>query len=217
MKLYIADDQTLFRKGMVKLLKSFRSIETIKEADNGKEMIELVKKDPPDVILMDLEMPIMSGIDASQHILNRYPDVKIIVLSMHKSERVVFEMIQMGVHSYLVKNADPEEVKKAIDAVLANDFYYNDLMADVMRKASMGKISNDNPLEQKGGTLTEREIEILKMICCEMTMKEISHRLSLSEKTIHNHRSNMMEKTGARNTVGLVRYAFENKLVYIET
>ena len=138
-KIYIADDQTLFRKGMSRLVRSFKKVGEVKEAGNGKELLELVRLDPPDVILMDLEMPIMDGIEASEKVLARYPDVKIIVLSMHESHQHIFYLMELGAHAFLLKNAEPEEVEKAISSVIINDFYQNQLVIDALRKGAMEK------------------------------------------------------------------------------
>ena len=213
-KIYIADDQTLFRKGMSRLVRSFKKVGEVKEAGNGKELLELVRLDPPDVILMDLEMPIMDGIEASEKVLARYPDVKIIVLSMHDSHQHIFYLMELGAHAFLLKNAEPEEVEKAISSVIINDFYQNQLVIDALRKGAMEKHrAGSRPIFQNTASLSDREKEILALICRELTMREISEKLSLSEKTIHNHRARMMDKLGVRNTVGLVRYAFETGLI----
>jgi two-component system, NarL family, response regulator DegU len=208
--IYIADDHTLFRKGMVRLLQSFDTVGLVKDAENGKDLIKLVKEEEPDLVLMDLEMPVMDGKVASEHLLNKYEDVKIVVLSMHGSENLVYEMLQLGVHSYLLKNAEPEEVRKAIDAVINNDFYYNRLMREVIKKSENGQLrekSTANVLD-----LSPREREIIVMICHELTMKEIGERLDLSERTVEKHRQNILQKLKVKNAVGIVKYAFEHNL-----
>lgn len=211
---YIADDQTLFRKGMSRLVKTFKSVDQVKEAGNGKELLELMAEAPADVILMDLDMPVMDGIEASEKVLNRYKGAKIIVLSMHDSQQHVFYLMELGVHAFLLKNAEPEEVEKAISAVIKNDFYQNALVIDALRKGAMNrKKAQSRPMFDHQVTLSDREKEVLILICRELTMKEISEKLSLSEKTIHNHRARMMDKLNVKNTVGLVKYAFENGLI----
>ena len=213
-RVYIADDQTLFRKGMGRLVRSFPNVDDVKEASNGKELLDLVKKEPPHVILMDLEMPIMDGIEATEKILNKYPDVKIVVLSMHDTQQHIFYLMELGAHAFLLKNAEPEEVEEAINSVIKNDFYQNEIVVNALRKGAMDKKKADSrPIFQNTVALTDREKEILLLVCRELTMKEIGEKLSLSEKTIHNHRARIMDKLGVRNTVGLVKYAYESGLI----
>ncbi|QSE98175.1 response regulator transcription factor [Fulvivirga lutea] len=212
--IYIADDQTLFRKGMARLVKSFRSVKEVKEASNGKEMLELVKQQPPDAILMDLDMPVMDGVEATEKIIAKYPTVKIVILSMHNDYQHILYLMESGAHAFLQKNAEPEEVKLALESVIAKDFYQNELVVEALRKGVMehGK-KMSRPAFEGNSSLTDREKEVLHMICKELTMKEIGDKLSLSEKTIQNHRARIMEKIGARNTVGMVKYAFQIGLI----
>ncbi|ELR69034.1 DNA-binding response regulator, LuxR family [Fulvivirga imtechensis AK7] len=213
-KVYIADDQTLFRKGMGRLVRSFPNVSEVKEASNGKELLDLIKEEKPDVILMDLEMPVMDGIEATEKVLAKYPNIKIVVLSMHDSQQHIFYLMELGAHAFLLKNAEPEEVQEAINAVLKNDFYQNQLVVEALRKGAMDKKKAEmRPVFQNSASLTDREKEILLLICRELTMKEISDKLSLSEKTVHNHRARMMDKLGVRNTVGLVKYAYDSGLL----
>ena len=207
--IYIADDQTLFRKGMVRLLKSFSFVDEVNDAANGQEVIKLVKEKAPDAILMDYEMPVMDGKEASAYILEHYPEVKIIMLSFHNENNHIIEMMQMGTHSYLLKNAEPEEVKKAIIAVIQNDFYSNELVASAMRQGLV-KASTAKP---KITSLSDREIEVLKLTCEELSSKEIADRLNISDRTVQNHRANLIQKLGVRNTIGMVRFAYEHHLL----
>ncbi|MEM9858895.1 MAG: response regulator transcription factor [Bacteroidota bacterium] len=212
--IYIADDQTLFRKGMSRLVRSFKNVEKVEEAENGKQVLDLVKKSQPDVILMDLEMPIMDGIEATEKILHKFPKVKIVVLSMHDSYQHIYYLMELGAHAFLLKNAEPEEVEEAIRSVIEHDFYQNKIVIDALRKGAMNrKAAESRPSFGASAPLSDREKEILLLICQEMTMKVISERLSLSERTVQNHRANMMDKLGVKNTVGLVKYAYENGII----
>ncbi|MCG8385575.1 MAG: response regulator transcription factor [Cytophagales bacterium] len=206
---YIADDQTLFRQGMSRLVSTFKNVAEVKVASNGKELLDLVNKKPPDAVLMDLEMPIMNGIEATEKVLAKYPDVKIVGLSMHDSHQHIYYFLETGAHGFLLKNADPEEVEAAITSAIEKDFYNNQLTADALRKGTLDrKKAEGRPIFQSNITLSDREKEVLLLICRELTMREISERLSLSEKTIHNHRARIMSKVGVHNTVGLVKYAY---------
>lgn len=208
LKVYIADDHTLFRKAMVNLLRSFERVSIVKDAENGKELLSLIKNEVPDVVIIDLQMPVMDGSEASKQVLQKYPDVKIIILTMHDSNKFILHMMDLGVHAFLLKNTEPDELEKAIYAVADKDFYHNDLVASVLRKNVKDRRPGSGALF-KTAELTEREKEILLLICQELTMKEIGQRLFLSENTVRNHRVNIMEKVGVNNIVGLVKYAYE--------
>ncbi|HZI24573.1 MAG TPA: response regulator transcription factor [Chryseolinea sp.] len=208
LKVYIADDHTLFRKAMVNLLRSFERITDVKDAENGKELLTLIKYEIPDVVIVDLQMPVMDGTETSTIILQKYPDVKVIILTMHDSNKFILHMMDLGVHAFLLKNTEPDELEKAIYAVADKDFYHNELVAAVLRKNVNERKTGQRPTFQIA-ELTEREKEILLLICQELTMKEIGQRLFLSENTVRNHRVNIMEKVGVNNIVGLIKYAYE--------
>ena len=212
LKVFIADDHTLFRKAMVNLIQSFETVELVKDAENGKELLTLMKYDVPDVAIVDLQMPVMDGADTCENIVEKFPDVKIIILTMHDSERYILHMMEMGVHAFLLKNTEPEELEEAIHAVVEKDFYHNDLVASVLRKNVRDKKLGQRP-DFSSMELSDREIEIVKLVCQELTIKEIGHKLSISENTVRNHRSKIMEKIKVSNMVGLVKYAYETGLV----
>ncbi|MEP6735332.1 MAG: response regulator transcription factor [Chryseolinea sp.] len=211
-KVYIADDHTLFRKAMVSLLQTFERVSLVKDAENGKELLTLIRYEAPDVVIVDLQMPIMDGAETCEHIISRYPDIKLIILTMHDSGKFILHMMEMGVHAFLLKNTEPDELEKAIYSVAEKDFYHNELVASVLKKDAKAKIPKNKPLFHHG-ELTEREQEILLLICQELTMKEIGQKLFLSENTVRNHRVNIMEKVGVHNIVGLVKFAYEMGLV----
>ncbi|GAB1445641.1 MAG: response regulator transcription factor [Cyclobacteriaceae bacterium] len=207
----IVDDHNLFRKAMVRLLKTFRKVGEVWEVQHGKELIQLLGKQKPDVILLDLEMPIMNGVETAEYIIPKYPDLKIIVLTQHNSEKFMLHMLEMGVHSFLLKNTNPDELERAILSVYEKDFYHNDLISSVMRKSI--SLRSEKPLFSKMAELSEREKEIFGLICEEHSLKEISVRLNISEKTIHSHKAHIQQKLGVRNTVGMIKFAYENGLL----
>lgn len=208
----IADDHTLFRKGMSMMVKSFREVKSVKDVENGQAALKILKKEKVDILLLDLEMPVLDGWQTARKVVVRHPDTHIIMVSMHDSLTIISDLIEIGVHSYLLKNADPEEVQKAIVSVMNNDFYYNQLVS----KALLQKVKKDGiqkPIFFEKHQLTKREMQILEMICQEMTMKEIGSKLDISEQTIQTHRKNLMRKVEAKNAVGLVRFAIKNQIV----
>jgi two-component system, NarL family, response regulator DegU len=211
LKVYIADDHTLFRKAMVNLIGSFEFVGEVKDAENGKALLALMKYEAPDVAIIDLQMPVMDGAETCENIVEKFPDVKIIVLTMHDSERYILHMMEMGVHAFLLKNTEPDELEEAIHAVVEKDFYHNDLVATVLRKNVKDKKVGHRPMFSS--ELSDREKEVVMLVCQELTIKEIGQRLSISENTVRNHRVNIMEKVGVNNMVGLVKYAYETGLV----
>jgi DNA-binding NarL/FixJ family response regulator len=198
---------------MTRLVKSFKRIGDVTEAGNGNECLELFKSNLPHVVLLDLEMPGMNGLECAEHLLQKYPDLKIIILTMHDSERYMAYMLELGVHSFLLKNTAPEELEKAIYSVYDLDFYHNDLLSSVIRKSLKEKLKKERPNFGAKTELTDREREVLRLICEELSFKEISERLSVNEKTVYAHKLNIQEKLGVKGTVGLVKAAYEMGLI----
>lgn len=210
-KVTIADDHKLFRDGMTGLIASFKNVKLLDSVANGKELIESVKHNKPDVILMDLEMPEMNGLKATEIIKADYPEIKIIALSMYDEEKFVVRMVELGASGYLIKNADKNEVEEAIDAVMKNDFHVNQYTTMAMVKAYRNKNRQIASFEQNI-QLTNREKQVLMHICDEMTNQEIADKLHLSIRTIDGFRNSLLRKTESKNTVGLVMYAIKNGL-----
>lgn len=207
LKIYIADDHTFVRKGMIRLLNTFERVGDVKEAANGKELISLVQGEVPNIVILDLEMPVMNGFDCAKHLVDNHPDVKILILTMHTEEVFILNLMELGVHGFLNKNAEPEEVEKALYAIADRDFYRNDIINLVLQN----KIKRHRNV---GSTqLSARELEILLLICQKLTPLEISKRLQISEKTFFNHRANVLSKVNARGNVGLVKYAYQQGII----
>lgn len=208
------DDHSLFRKGMVMLLKSFPEVGETLEAENGMMALDVLKKEPVKIVLLDLEMPVLDGWETAKKITANYPDIKVIMISSHKSMNVISDLIEMGVHSYILKESEPDEVHKAIKSVVNDEFYYNQLVAQaLMQKMQIG--AHEKPVFNRDVKITTREKEILQLICQELTMKEIGENLFLSEQTVHTHRKNIMRKTKVKNAVGLVKFAISQRIVSI--
>lgn len=206
----VVDDHTLFRKGMVMIVKTFPNIAKVYDAANGEEALNILTKTHVDIILLDLDMPVMDGWETANRVLREYPQLHIIMVSMYDSLPVISKLIDAGVHSYILKSAPPEEVQKAIVSAINHDFYYNNLVARALQQNHQ---SNDRIRDHDRAGLTKREIEILELICQEMSMREIGEALCISEATILTHRRNLMKKIEAKNAIGMVRYALQNQLV----
>lgn len=206
----VVDDHHIFRKSLSRLIATFDRIGNVAEAENGLRCLELLaQKNHPDVVLLDLEMPMMNGMDCAEQIVHKYPDTKIIILTMHDSEKYILHMMELGVHSFLLKNTDPEELERAIYAVIDRDYYHNDLIISVLRKSLQNKIKSKRPDFAGASLLTEREQEVLRLLCEDKSPKEIAQLLSVSEKTIHSHKLNIQTKLEVKTTVGMVRAAYE--------
>lgn len=207
----ITDDHKLFRKLIKNYLQSFPRIDQpVEEAENGRDLLRKLRDIPVDVVLLDISMPVMGGEEAASIILNRYPNIKIVMLTIQDAPGKILELMNLGVHGYLLKDCEPSEIIEAVQAVIDRDFYKNELSSKALQLASgMKKTSRERMIEE----LTNREREILLHICGEYTMKEISIKLSISIKTVENHRMNMLQKLSVKNTVGLIKYAYENRLL----
>lgn len=209
----ITDDQTLFRKGMVMIVQSFKEVKSVQEASNGKEALKKIKEGSFDVLLLDLEMPLLDGWDTAKSLIISNPELKIIMVSNHDSLETISKMIEMGVHSYLLKSAEPNEVYQAILSVVENDFFYNKLASEALRKNILrNKIIKPDILSHV--MLSNREIEIMQSTCLEYTVAEIADKLHVSEETVRTHRKNLMKKIGAKNSISIVRFALKNGIVH---
>ena len=211
----IADDQVLFRKGMVAIVNGFEGIQITLEVDNGRMLLDtLATANPrPDVVLLDLSMPELNGVETTKLIHKSYSDLKIIILSVYGEDRFVTHLMDLGVNAYLFKNVEPLEVERAIRAVVEKGFYFNEAFLTAMRNRMLVKKPRRLLTEDLPATLTPRETEVLDLICKQLTAPEIAERLCLSIRTIDGHRANLLEKTGARNTAGLVLFAIKTHLL----
>ena len=216
-KLGIVDDQVLFLKGLKMLVSNFKNVELVLEALNGNDLLLALKDCQPDVLLMDLKMPGMDGIEATEKVKADYPDIKIILLSMHNDEQLIAHLMKIGANGYLIKNEQPAIVEAAIHAVMEKGYYFNDYVSKAMM-TSMQK--NSRTFDPKSSLheqidFTQRELEVLQLICQEHTTAEIAKLLFISHRTVESHRKNLLEKSGVRNMAGLVIFAMKNGLVSV--
>ncbi|MCC6461935.1 MAG: response regulator transcription factor [Saprospiraceae bacterium] len=212
----IAEDQRLFRECLIPVINQFENMEVCLEASNGRELLDALAQGIPlpDVVLMDLTMPELNGMETTEQIKVRYPEIKVIILSVHGEERHIVKLVGIGVNAYLVKNAELTEVRRAIESVVEKGFYFNEA---TLRALQAGMEQRKQKTFDPEMTLTTREREILELICKECTTPEIAERLFISVRTVDGHRNNLLAKTGARNTAGLVLYALRHSLVELFT
>lgn len=206
-KIHIVDDHTLFREGLKFLLSNCDFVESIHESDNGKLFIESLSQDKPDIVLMDIEMPILDGISATKQAIALHPDIKIIALSMYGFEHYYTQMIDAGARGFLMKNSQFDDVQKAILEVFDGNNFFSQEILDAIIK-NLYKKKN----EKQSTELTEREIEILYNICKGFSNAEIGEQLNISKRTVDKHRENLLLKTESKNTAGLVIFAIKNGL-----
>ncbi len=214
-RIALVDDHDLFRKGMGSLLKEFEEIDISMEAVNGKDLFnQLTNLSPakhPHVILLDIQMPEMDGIETTMQLKKKYPGIKIIMLTMHNEEQLIYSLMEKGANGFLEKNTDIEVVVDAIYSVIEKGYYFNDYISKAMVKG----VSNHKKMIRFNtvNALTDREIVVIRLICQQKTIKEIAEELSLSPRTIDSYRENIFLKTGAKNMVGIVFYAIEHNLL----
>ena len=211
-KLLIVDDHQIVRDGIVALLQSDQNLVIAGEARNGKMALELAGELHPDVVIMDVSMPVMDGITSTRLICEKYPEIKVLALTMTNELEHIKNMIDAGAGGYLLKNSGKEELVTAINEVLAGHEYFSGEVKDAIVREMMKKKSANERLAGEPIPLTLREKDVLLLIVREFTNSEIAEKLFISVRTVDAHRRNLLEKTGARNTAGLVKYAIENRL-----
>jgi DNA-binding NarL/FixJ family response regulator len=209
-RVLIAEDHALVRAGFRALLQSCPGIEVVGETGDGREALRLIGKDPPDVILMDISMPGLNGLEATAQVVSEYPNVRVIILSMHTDEEYVLQALRAGATGYLVKDADAAELALAITAVERGETYLSPqvsrhVIADYLRLVGEESGSHEQ--------LTPRQREVLQLIAEGHTTKQIAQILCVSERTAMTHRAQLMERLDIHDIAGLVRYAIRTGLV----
>jgi DNA-binding NarL/FixJ family response regulator len=211
-KVAIADDHKIFRKGVILSLRPFTNIKFVLEAENGDQLLEGVPANDPDVVLMDLRMPGKDGIETTKVLSKQYPNIHVIVLSMYEDDRFVSHMMENGASGYLLKNAEPQEIRRAIMDVHEKGYYLNNFVNRILLKKSHAK-QKAIPSLNSEITLTDRERDVLKFICMEFNAQEIAQKMDISPRTVEAIKDRLMERFGSKNTAGLVFFAVKNNLV----
>lgn len=213
-KVAIADDHKIFRSGVINTLTPYANINVVFEAEDGEHLLEIMQQQQPDVILMDLKMPKMDGIQATIKVREKYPHVKVIILTMYEDDNFIVHLVENGANAYLLKNSEPEEIYEAICTTFDKGFYFNENVNLALLKKVLHKNKQQfKPTFKNEVQLSDRELEVLKLICNEFTTQEISEKIFLSPRTVEGLRQKLLEKLNVKNTVGLVLYAFRNSLI----
>ncbi len=211
-KAVLVDDHALLRNGLAGLVREL-GYDVLFEADNGKEFIEKLKKDNlPDIVLLDINMPQMDGYDTAAWIKRNHPEIRILALSMYDDENAIIRMLKNGAGGYILKDTEPAELKKAMDAVCSKGFYYSEMVTGRLIHTIHSMQEENSPAKAVSG-LNERELEFLKLAATELTYKEIAEQMHLSPRTIDGYRDDLFEKLNIRSRVGLVLFAIKNGIV----
>jgi len=211
-KVLIADDHKIIRVGLRGLIELSKDIEVVAEAENGTEVIELVKKVKVDVILMDIDMGHTSGIETTQQLKKEHPEINVLGLTMHEEQGYIIEMLEAGASGYLLKNTGLDELLTALRTAANGDSYFSQQVSATLLQAITRK-KTTLPYNNHTTPLSDREIEVLRLIAQEFSNGEIAEKLFISIRTVDTHRRNLLEKLEAKNTAGLVKYAIEKKLI----
>ena len=211
-KVAIADDHALFRTGIKTALQARKDIQMVAEAENGMQLLNLLRHIQPDVILLDIQMPIMDGLTALPEIKKLYPNVKVIMLSFLNDHSVISKMMEIGANSYITKESGAELIYEAIKGVYENDFHFNELTNKALLSGLRTKRTSESSMPQDV-QLTDKEITILKLMCDEKSTKEIADMVDLSPRTVEAIRDKLKTKTGTKSMAGLVMYAVKAGLV----
>ena len=210
-KVAIADDHTLFRAGVKTALSVKKDIELIAEADNGMQLLHLLRHIEPDVILLDIQMPIMDGIQTLPEIRKIRPEAKVIIISMHNDHSMISKLMEIGANSYLTKNSDSETIYQAIRTCHDQEFYFNELTNKALLTGLRTKRTDG--IHHAEADLSEKEMRVLKLMCEEKTTKEIADIVEISPRTVEAIRDKLKTKTGAKSMAGLVMYAVKNGII----
>lgn len=205
----IADDHQMFIDGLKALLRREKNIVIAGEVSNGLDALEFIKKQQPDLLITDISMPGMSGVELTRQVKLHYPEIKVLVLSMYNDREIVSEILMSEAEGYILKNTGRQELMNAIHRIADNSTYYSNEVLNIM----MTRLKKQKIIEKNTAQLTAREIEIVKLIMEEFSSEEIADKLFISKRTVDTHRKNIIQKTNARTLVGLIKFAIENNLV----
>jgi DNA-binding NarL/FixJ family response regulator len=209
-RVIIVDDHEIIRVGLRQIINKLGYAKVVGEASNGYEFLDLIEHEETDLVIMDIEMPLMNGAESTKRALEKHPNLKIIALSVHTDDDHIRMMMDAGVKGFLIKNIRKEVLDRALQAVYIGKTYYSEELWDYFSKV-LGRDSH----HEDTVSFTARELEVLKLCAEGLSNKEISDRLFISERTVVGHKSNLMAKTNSKNSVSLITYAIHNKLIII--
>jgi DNA-binding NarL/FixJ family response regulator len=213
--LAIADDHKIFRNGLKATLEDCPDFKLLIESSNGKELIGQLAARMPDVVLMDIKMPEMDGMQTTAYMSQHFKQIKVLALSMHNEDKYIVDMMKAGASGYLLKNAEPEEIIEAIQTVYDKGFYFNEHLSVTLIKQLVNPGSYADGAGQQQIDLNDRDIEVLRLVCQEHSNQEIADKIFLSVRTVEGYRARLFEKTGSKNLVGLVIFAIKKGIISV--
>lgn len=211
----LADDHVIVRKGIRSLLEQEAWIKIVGEADDGRETLKKAGELIPDILVLDISMPLLNGLDVARQLSKQHPEIKIIILSMHDSEDLIYETLQAGVKGYILKKSAPDQLVSAIHAVSLGNSFYCTQVSEIIQKWALDHDQMMGKESQQASILTKRETDILQLVAEGHSNREIAKILFISIKTVENHRSKIMKKLNFRNITDLVRYAIGKGIIQI--
>ncbi len=211
----LVEDHLSYRQGLIALLKDYEDIKVLFHVANGKEAMDHLKDKKPDIILLDIEMPIMGGDEFLDKVVQKYPQIKVIMLSQHFKDFYILEYIKKGANAFLSKNSDIEKIVDAIYKVYESNSYFDNGVSLVMANLIKNVVPQSQILNYTGEFLSERELEILKLLCAGLSNKSITEKLNLSIRTVEGHRFSILHKTDCKSVFELRNYAIRNKIISI--
>ncbi len=215
-KLALVDDHLLFRRSMSLLINSFEGMQVVVDAAEGNQCLTKLMTTPVDVLLLDIQMPVMDGYETCKQVKSKFPDVKILIVSQLSSRESIHKMMELGAHGYFTKNSNPDQLELAIRNVHEEGFYFGQELALVIKEAMLWENKNAINYDEPKDLFSERELQIIKMICKEYKSKEIADKLFINVRTVESHRKNVMDKCNAKNIIGVILFALKNGMITID-
>lgn len=215
-KVGIVDDHLLFRRSLALLIDSCQGMKVEIDAENGKVFLDKLEKTKVDVVLLDIQMPVMDGYETCKQLLVRYPEIKILIVSQLSTRESIHKIMELGAHGYFTKNSNPDQLELAIRSIHEQGFYFGIELGSVIKEAMLWESKNPLNISITTDKLSERELQIIKMICKEMRSKEIADKLFINIRTVESHRKNILDKTHSKNFIGVILYALKHQMISFE-
>ena len=216
LRIGIVDDHLLFRKSMTLLINSFEGMRVVIDAENGKQFLGQLSSNVIDVVLLDIQMPVMDGYETCKLLLSRFPEIKILIISQLTSRESIHKIMDLGAHGYFTKNTNPEQLELAIRSMHEEGFYFGLELGTVIKEALLWEVKNPVDVVNVRDLFSDRELQIIRMICKEMKSKEIADKLFINIRTVESHRKHVMEKSNSKNFIGVILFALKNGILTLE-
>jgi DNA-binding NarL/FixJ family response regulator len=215
LRIGLVDDHKLFRKSLSLLINSFEDMEVVLEAEDGEEFMQKIYDNPIDIVLLDIQMPKMNGFEVCKILHKKFKKVKILIVSQLTTKECIHKVMELGAHGYFPKNADPDQLETAINSLESVGFYYGMELGLVMKEALLWEKNNPDKAAVSETSLTDREIQIVKMACLEKNSSEIAKALFITVRTVETHRTKIMQKTNSKNFIGVILFAMKYQYLHI--